>query len=209
MAVSKSAYSLHVARWADGCGSANCGQADSKVFARGKLPCDVLFVGEAPGDSENVLGRPFVGPAGLLLDKLIAQGLGDFSLCGSCRGAGRGACGETHLSAPSPVRVAFTNVVCCLPRDENGNKVHESANRDAKLCQPRLAEIIRIAAPAAVVHVGGLAAKWAPACTPPEVKTFKITHPAAILRSNPAQTGLLVSQAVIVIESVREYLEGA
>ncbi|MBI2054747.1 MAG: uracil-DNA glycosylase [Candidatus Sungbacteria bacterium] len=41
------------------------------VFGEGSPDTDVLFIGEAPGFHEDRLGRPFVGNAGKLLDKLI------------------------------------------------------------------------------------------------------------------------------------------
>lgn len=43
------------------------------VFGEGNIDCDVLFIGEAPGKREDELGRPFVGRAGQLLDKMIAS----------------------------------------------------------------------------------------------------------------------------------------
>ncbi|MFH1193330.1 MAG: uracil-DNA glycosylase [Candidatus Jorgensenbacteria bacterium] len=45
------------------------------VFGEGSPDAAVLFIGEAPGERENLLKRPFVGRAGQLLDKLIV-GLG-------------------------------------------------------------------------------------------------------------------------------------
>lgn len=41
------------------------------VFGEGNPDCDILFIGEAPGLTEDQLKRPFVGRAGQLLDKLI------------------------------------------------------------------------------------------------------------------------------------------
>ncbi|GAG10072.1 unnamed protein product, partial [marine sediment metagenome] len=41
------------------------------VFGRGKVPADILFVGEAPGKSEDLIGEAFVGPSGRLLDMAI------------------------------------------------------------------------------------------------------------------------------------------
>jgi len=40
------------------------------VFGEGNIHCDVLFIGEAPGQKEDELRRPFVGRSGKLLDKL-------------------------------------------------------------------------------------------------------------------------------------------
>src|SRR6058998_3169765 len=41
------------------------------VFGEGAAHAEVLFVGEQPGDQEDKQGRPFVGPAGALLDKAL------------------------------------------------------------------------------------------------------------------------------------------
>src|SRR5947207_62773 len=43
------------------------------VFGEGSRPAQVLFVGEQPGDKEDLEGRPFVGPAGALFDKALEQ----------------------------------------------------------------------------------------------------------------------------------------
>jgi DNA polymerase len=43
------------------------------VFGEGPVNADVLFVGEQPGDKEDRQGRPFVGPAGQLFDKLLEE----------------------------------------------------------------------------------------------------------------------------------------
>lgn len=43
------------------------------VFGEGNPDCAVMFIGEAPGFHEDKLGRPFVGRAGQLLDKLILE----------------------------------------------------------------------------------------------------------------------------------------
>lgn len=43
------------------------------VFGEGNVDCDVLFIGEAPGQKEDELQRPFVGRAGQLLDKMIEK----------------------------------------------------------------------------------------------------------------------------------------
>jgi uracil-DNA glycosylase len=43
------------------------------VFGEGSRSADVMFVGEQPGDQEDRAGRPFVGPAGRLLDEALAE----------------------------------------------------------------------------------------------------------------------------------------
>ena len=47
--------------------------ATQTVFGEGPLDARILFVGEQPGDQEDVAGRPFVGPAGQLLDRALAE----------------------------------------------------------------------------------------------------------------------------------------
>ena len=47
--------------------------ATQTVFGEGPADADMIFVGEQPGDREDRVGRPFVGPAGLMLDKALAE----------------------------------------------------------------------------------------------------------------------------------------
>jgi uracil-DNA glycosylase len=47
--------------------------ATQTVFGEGPARANVMFVGEQPGDQEDRQGRPFVGPAGRLLDKALAE----------------------------------------------------------------------------------------------------------------------------------------
>lgn len=48
-----------------------CRTRRSVVFGEGNQAADVVFIGEAPGEEEDLQGRPFVGRAGRLLDRLI------------------------------------------------------------------------------------------------------------------------------------------
>src|SRR5438093_6744219 len=43
------------------------------VFGEGGRTAELMFVGEQPGDAEDLAGRPFVGPAGKLLDRVLAD----------------------------------------------------------------------------------------------------------------------------------------
>jgi DNA polymerase len=47
--------------------------ATQTVFGEGPLSADILFVGEQPGDQEDLAGRPFVGPAGQLFDAALEE----------------------------------------------------------------------------------------------------------------------------------------
>jgi DNA polymerase len=47
--------------------------ATQTVFGEGPLDAKIMFVGEQPGDQEDVAGKPFVGPSGQLLDKALGD----------------------------------------------------------------------------------------------------------------------------------------
>ena len=47
--------------------------ATQTVFGEGPLNASIMFVGEQPGDQEDLAGRPFVGPAGALFDDALAK----------------------------------------------------------------------------------------------------------------------------------------
>ena len=53
-----------------GCGL--CETRHNVVFGVGRQDTDVLFVGEGPGEQEDLQGEPFVGPAGKLLDDMLS-----------------------------------------------------------------------------------------------------------------------------------------
>jgi uracil-DNA glycosylase len=115
-------FQEHCTKWANGCGATECSfRGTRRVFARGKLPCDVLFLGEAPGESENALGIPFIGIAGKQLDKVVSK------------------------AVPSSLRVAFSNMVSCIPREVSGAKAEQPSDEQIKACAPRLQEFVKIA----------------------------------------------------------------
>ena len=161
-------------------------------LAKGSVPADVLFVGEAPGQSENVSGLPFDGPAGALLHEMIEDAWGGCGL---------------NVGGIEKLRIAFTNIVCCIPLDESGDKVAEPEPAHAKACSPRLIEFIdKVAQPKATIFVGKYAAKWVKKLYPKTQSwiTAEITHPAAILRADVGQQGLLVQRNTIMIRDVFE-----
>lgn len=47
--------------------------ATQTVFGEGPVNASILFVGEQPGDQEDLAGRPFVGPAGRLFDASLEE----------------------------------------------------------------------------------------------------------------------------------------
>lgn len=47
--------------------------ATQAVFGEGPVPAHLMFVGEQPGDKEDLAGRPFVGPAGSIFDRALTE----------------------------------------------------------------------------------------------------------------------------------------
>lgn len=60
----------HVCRNCTRCGL--CETRHNVVFGVGNKQADILFVGEGPGEQEDIKGEPFVGPAGKLLDDMLS-----------------------------------------------------------------------------------------------------------------------------------------
>ncbi len=100
------------------------------VFARGNPDSPLVFVGEGPGQEEDRQGRPFVGPAGQLLDKMIAA-------------MGFGA-----------DEVYICNVVKCRPPN---NRTPLTA--EAQACEAYLTGQIEAVAPRVIVALGRCAAE--------------------------------------------------
>ena len=171
----------HKEKWSDCTLCDLCEQRKKVVLLKGKIPCDILFVGEAPGQSEDVLGKPFVGPGGHLLDKMIAQTLGD------------------------DFRLAFTNLVGCIPKDDDGNKMKEPSNKSIKACGERIREIVNLTKPEVIVSVGKLPKKWLDKVIPHrEIPSVQIIHPAAIVRADVSQQGLAIQRTEIALRDVAE-----
>jgi DNA polymerase len=162
-------WQLHRKKW-QGCKKCVLHKRRKKVvLARGKIPCDVLFTGEAPGHSENVIGTPFIGPAGKLMQRIIDRALdGQYDY-------------------------AMTNLVACIPLEENSNKLREPPEECIEACEERLQEFMDIAVPDVVIAVGGLAEKNLVSADE------AIVHPAAMLRMDPGQRSLAIQRAIATI----------
>lgn len=74
LAESQTGGTQTLAREARGCERCSLyGPATQTVFGEGPRDAHVLFIGEQPGDQEDIIGRPFVGPAGQLLDTALEE----------------------------------------------------------------------------------------------------------------------------------------
>lgn len=126
------------------------------VKGRGTLPAQVLFIGEAPGVSEDVLGVAFIGESGRLLDKMVGMA---------------GLDGDP---------LYFTNTVLCRPCTEKAGANRQPMPDEILACQSNVEAIIAEAQPVHVVLVGDVAERYYRKRF--EIYT-KITHPAALLRA--------------------------
>jgi uracil-DNA glycosylase len=147
------------------CGFAICEEATNLVPGEGSANAVVMLVGEAPGASEDRSGRPFVGSAGKLLDRLL---------------------GEAGLERAD---VFITNVVKARPPGNRDPKADEVAHH-----LPWLEAQIAIVEPQLLVPLGRHAlARFAPGAKITEAHgrvierdgrtLFPMFHPAAALRN--------------------------
>lgn len=192
-------FQKHKLKW-QSCERCNLCQTRDKVcLVRGKLPADVLFIGEAPGPSENTIGQPFIGPAGKLLDHIIEEALDKAGHDPSDTDTGGvNAGGDDITWVPAILRIAFTNLVGCIPKsEETGEKFTEPPAYAIKKCRERLEEMIDLAKPKLLVLVGQLAVKHVPDYW--EGPKAAIIHPAAILRADISQRSLAIKRCVVTL----------
>jgi DNA polymerase len=156
----------------DGCGLK--ATAKNLCFYRGAPRAKLMIIGEAPGRDEDLEGKPFVGRAGQLLDKMLAAiGLGE---------------ADVHI----------TNIVYWRPP---GNRT--PTPQEAQVCRPFLDRQIELVAPDVIVLLGGAAAKhilnvadgimrirgkWREHdAAGRKIKTMATLHPAYLLRTPAAK----------------------
>jgi uracil-DNA glycosylase family protein len=164
---------------AAGCKGCHLWQVGTQtVFGEGAHAADVMFVGEQPGDQEDRAGKPFVGPAGRLLDEaLVAAGI-DRS--------------TTYV----------TNAVKHFKWQARGKRrIHQKPNwTEMTACRPWLEAELAVVKPRVLVLLGATAAQSLLG------RQFRVTqhrgelvesdfaeavtatiHPSAILRGEPEQ----------------------
>lgn len=142
------------------------GTCKQVVFGEGKSDSKIVFIGEGPGQDEDAQGRPFVGRAGQLLNKIL------------------------NAAELPRENVYISNVVKCRPP---GNRLPNPD--EVKECQKYLEAQIRIIKPAIIVCLGAKASQviidprasisrirgtW---LTRHNIKIIATYHPAALLRN--------------------------
>lgn len=177
-------WKAHKSQWKE-CVACEIGRmAQHHVFTRGALPCDVLFLGEAPGDTEDSIGIPFVGRAGKTLDKFICELSGRWfkSLPEDRRFALLFQRGGINGEA---IRWAITNTVLCRPADSRADRFREPTAGEKYNCRGRLDDFIGyIARPKAIVCLGKHAVHAGPFDDEngKDIPCVYVKHPSAINR---------------------------
>jgi len=149
------------------------------VFGAGTRQAEVLFVGEQPGNDEDLEGEPFVGPAGKLLDKALEE------------------------AGIDRQKAYVTNVVKHFKWEPRGKRrIHKKPNaKEITACRPWLEAEIEIVKPKVIVCLGATAAqallgskfrvskdrgKFIEADLAPYI--IATIHPSAILRAPDDET---------------------
>ena len=169
-------------------GCTGCGLAATRhsvVFGVGPCPSPVVFIGEGPGQQEDLRGEPFVGPAGQLLDDML-----------SIIDLGRHNC-------------YICNIVKCRPP---GNRDPQPQEQDA--CFGWLERQLRLLQPSIIVCLGRIAAmrlirpdfritrehgQW---FERDGVRCLAMYHPSALLR-DPARRPETYTDLLTLREAVR------
>jgi uracil-DNA glycosylase len=153
--------------------------ATQTVFGEGAERARLMFVGEQPGDQEDLQGKPFVGPAGKLLERAL---------------------GEAGIDRR---RVYVTNAVKHFRWTRRGKRrLHEKPNAgQIRACRPWLEAEIEIVRPHLIVLLGATAAQsvMGPAFrvsrqrgevlpSPFGIPVLATVHPSSILRATDDQS---------------------
>jgi DNA polymerase len=148
--------------------------ATQAVFGEGSAQAHVMVIGEQPGDSEDLAGKPFVGPAGRVLDDALAAA-----------GIPRG-------------EVYVTNVVKHFKFTRRGKRrIHDKPTQyEVTACRPWLTAELSLVSPEIVVVLGATAAqsllgrtfrvtreRGIDRATQLAPHTFATVHPASVLRA--------------------------
>jgi uracil-DNA glycosylase len=147
--------------------------ATQTVFGEGPADAEIILVGEQPGDKEDREGRPFVGPAGLLLDRALVE------------------------AGVDRKRVYVTNAVKHFKFEPRGKRrLHKRPNAsEIKICRRWLTEEIEVIHPRLIVALGATAAQSLAGRAIPiganrgvvldaanGLRVFVTIHPSALLR---------------------------
>ena len=186
-----------VAEAAKGCRACDLWRSGTQtVFGEGRAKAKLMLVGEQPGDQEDLAGRPFVGPAGKLLDSALEEAGIDRELA------------------------YVTNVVKHFKWQPRGKRrIHQKPNAvEIAACRPWLDAELTLIRPEVLVCLGATAAqallgrqfrvsrdRGVPVESDLAPVVMATVHPSSILRSEnrEEETALLVEDLRRVAEALR------
>jgi DNA polymerase len=169
------------------------------VFGEGSRDAPLMFVGEQPGDQEDLAGHPFVGPSGRLLDSALER-------AGLDRGDAYVTNAVKHFK--------------WVPDGSGKRRIHKTpSSSEVRACHPWLEAEIAVVKPRIIVALGATAAKavFGPAIrvtvqrgrtlrTPLAEAGFATVHPSAVLRSPRELRGDAEAAFVDDLKKVARYL---
>jgi uracil-DNA glycosylase len=161
------------------------------VISRGNPHAKLLIIGEAPGPQENVQGKPFVGKAGQLLDKILEAG------------------------GFSENDVYITNSVFRMPPGDDGSTFRKPNDKEIDFYRPYIFEVIRQIDPLIMLLTGNVACQsilGATGITKLRGKWVEqdgrwimpIFHPSYLLRNQSKEPGSPKAQMWDDIREVRK-----
>jgi DNA polymerase len=109
-----------------------CHSRSQIVIDRGDEAASIMLISERPGDNEDMTGKPFVGRAGELLDKMLAA-----------------------IGLDSNKDVIIANVTKCMPESDRS-----PTRAEVEACMPFLEKQIELVSPRVIVILGAVALKW-------------------------------------------------
>jgi DNA polymerase len=109
-----------------------CHSRSQIVIDRGDPQAPIMLISERPGDNEDLVGKPFVGRAGDLLDKMLAA-----------------------IELDSNKDVLIANVTKCKPEADRA-----PSRPEVEACMPFLEKQIELMGPRVIVILGAVALKW-------------------------------------------------
>jgi uracil-DNA glycosylase family protein len=187
----------NVAEAAKGCRACDLWRSGTQtVFGEGRAKAELMLVGEQPGDQEDLAGRPFVGPAGKLLDRALEEAGIDRELA------------------------YVTNVVKHFKWQPRGKRrIHQKPNAaEISACRPWLDAELALIKPEVLVCLGATAAqallgrqfrvsrdRGVPVESDLAPVVMATVHPSSILRSEnrEEETALLVEDLRRVAKALR------